>query len=156
MRLVPLLIALVLAASDSTSSIARAQTHDYEMLPPQLQPPMPSAVGDVVAGEPVSQPPALMPDEAAEPIFAPPHTTVEAPPRHVYRRVRPRPRITPPGAYDGYYNYYDDPHTVHYWSPNLPYYDPTYGYNSYRPLPPKSRHYRGPANPHNTGWGISY
>lgn len=160
MRRLPVHFALVLVASGLTAAIARAQTDDNEMLLTAPEPPMPSAVSDVdfatAAGESVAQPPVVMPEAAGELIFAPPPTTFEVPHKRVYRRVRRRPRITPPGAYDGYYNFYNDPHPVDYWSPNLPYYDPTYGYNSFRPLPPKSRHYRGPANPHNTGWGISF
>ena len=145
MRLLPVLIALVLPASGLSGSIARAQTDHHEMLPNATEPSLPSPADDVDGHSAVG-----------EPIFAPPPPTNEVHHERVYRQVRHRPRITPPGAYDGYYNFYDDPHAVHYWSPNLPYYDPTYGYNSFRPLPPKSRHYRGPANPHNTGWGISF
>ena len=160
MRLLSILIALAVTASDLNASITGAQTDDNSVLLTAPEPPLPSAASDVDAHtsavEPVAQPPEIIPDGAGEPIFAPPPTTVEVPRKRVYRRVRHRPRITPPGAYDGSYNFYNDPHAVHYWSPSLPYYDPTYGYNSFRPLPPKSRHYRGPANPHNTGWGISF
>ena len=158
MRLTSVIIALVIGTFGLTTSIAQAQTDDNETLPTPLEPTMSSVLSDgaAAAGESAAQPPVLMPETAGEPIFAPPPTTVEVPRRRVYRRVRRRPRITPPGTYDGYYNFYNDPHPVHYWSPNLPYYDPMHGYNSFRPLPPKSRHYRGPANPHNTGWGISF
>ena len=126
MRLASVLIALAVLITGLTPSSARAQSDDHEPLSPALE-----------TSESISE-------RAGEPIFAPPSMTDEAPRRRVYCRVRQR------------YNFYNDPHPVQYWSPNLPYYDPVHGYNSFRPLPPKSRHYRGPANPHNTGWGISY